>query len=226
MCIKTFSFLPFAQKLATMSFSKNERWIQNAQTKLITTHASAHIVIINNDDNNIEKNIIFGQNKKYKNLAHFGGLPNPSETVIETAVREFQEESLNSIMDSETLRSKLENPIASKISFAQSVRRDLYVDHYCFFLETKFDFDGAADQFIVNRQNLELTIDQQENEKLISVPLSNLKQSINHLLIADPDQITFDSVQNIYVNDVKNNSYLLRSYSIFPLIFWLKSGNQ
>lgn len=202
-------------------FSRNERWIKNMQTTSIMGHASAHIVVVNNLAQ--KKYIIFGQNKKYKNLAHFGGLPNNSETVIETAVREFQEESLNSIMDSDTLYSKLQNPLVTRVSFAQSVRDESYLDHYCFFLETSFDFNVAADKFLINREDPELTIDQQENKNLVSVPLSNIEQSIQHLLNADPNEITFDKVQNIYVNDINNEPYLLRSYSIFPLLFWIRS---
>lgn len=202
--------------LRKMAYSQNEKWISINETTSTKNHSSSHIFAIDE-----KKNFIFGQNKKYKNLAHFGGFPNPDETVMETAIREFQEESLNSIIDTQKLHNLLQDPHFTKVSFAQSIKNNVYSNHYCFFLRSHdFDFNSAESQFSINRENPHLSIDQQENQCLVTIPHRNIYDSIYHLL--DEEIVTLDSVQNIHVCDKNNNSYLLRSYTIFPLIFLFK----
>lgn len=198
-----------------MSFSKNEKWVDLEEIASIKDHASSHIFVMDG------KNFIFGRNRKYQNLAHFGGLPDINETVVDTAIREFQEESLNTIVQTERLQELIKDPSCSKVSFAQSFRNGKYSDHYCFFLSSHFDFDGSKSLFESLCLNPDLTVDQKENDKLIIVPYSHIEGAISHLI--QQEIVTFNCAQNIYVQDKDGNSYLLRNYTIFPLICWFKS---
>ncbi|QKF93481.1 NUDIX domain-containing protein [Fadolivirus algeromassiliense] len=132
----------------------------------ITTHITGHVFIITKN-----KNIILGHNKIFDYIASFGGYKDDNETLLETILREWTEETHESIMDKKTLFTYLKNAKCIMNQTEKGV-------HYTFFCEIddiEFDMD-----MINNKLNKALCIpnlkeDQLENDYITLVSLDDIK---------------------------------------------------
>lgn len=159
--------------------------IEIATTLNTTGHSTGHVYLIykNKDES---YNIILGHNEKYDNLASFGGFSEEGETLLQTICREFDEEALGCIFSEETLISLLQN------HSVMITRKSVKGQHYTVFCNAtglEFDESKINGDFLIRRQNPELTVCQKENDYIVVVSLAEIEQN----LMIDNKDVVMDS---------------------------------
>ncbi|CAH6419634.1 Hypothetical protein HVR_LOCUS706 [uncultured virus] len=191
----------------------------------LTYHNTAHVIVL--ADVFEQRCIIYGHNVNHNNLATFGGFADAGETLEQTLCREFHEETLDAICNGVTLKAMLKDPNCTTIVYRQvpgrggviSYRFSFYVDlssYRNFHGETPLNFEDCEHSFLgtLNQKGEFLKEEEKENDHLVAVPLSEIRNKIYSL----PE----DAVR---VVDIKRKEYLLRGVTIPTLKFYLESLN-
>jgi len=135
----------------------------------LTTHSTGHVYIITKN-----RNVILGHDKKYDHIGSFGGFGDPDETLLQTILREWDEESHGSIMDKETLVKYLKT---GKIIMHSSPKGQ----HYTFFCkidDLEFDIKDINTKFADSISKPDLKEDQLEHDYIVMVSLDDIKEAL------------------------------------------------
>lgn len=166
--------------------------------------------------------VILGHNAKYGNVASFGGFSEQhenksanKESLLETILREYAEESLGCITTKDEMREKLFN------SCALITRRSPKGQHYTAFCNVDdlgFDYQKANDKFkqIRSDPNSNLTEGEKENDYIVCVPLDGIKKN----------DIKCDEAphENVVTKDYTGQEVTIRGINM-PAYRWLFSSD-
>lgn len=158
----------------------------------LTNHITGHVYLFVKIG---EKDfVILGHNEDHDNVASFGGFierGEPKETVRQTILREFQEETLGVLMNSEVLSSFLQQ---GRIITRQSPKGH----HFTVFCQIgNFNIDGMNNRFVTIRQNQKLTEAERENDYLVALEVEKIKEAIER---APNDKEVY--VDGIHLRDI------------------------
>ena len=166
-------------------------------------HCTGHVYLLD-----INSYMILGHNLNHDNVCSFGGFSNPEETLMETIIREFREETLDCV---------LPHNVLEKLLLEKSViitRRSVKGQHYTVFCNAKdhyFDPEKINREFKNALTDAFLTIDQKENDRIVMVKLD---------VIADVIQTNENtSTKIIVVPDITNSDCNIRDINV-PAYQW------
>lgn len=165
-------------------------------------HCSGHIRLF------FEQNGLFytilGHNEKYDNVTSFGGFADPGETLLDTLLREYMEESLGSITTETTMR----NLLLDKCTLIH--RRSVKGDHYTVFCMLNYvpDIKTIRENFKTARSGPNLNSGQKENDDIVFV-------SLDVIVSAFSENIEID----VCVKNSENNLVKIRGINM-PAYKW------
>lgn len=172
-------------------------------------HCTGHVYLIDSS-----KNILLGHNEKHDNVCSFGGFSNPGETLMETIIREFSEETLDCVLTSDSLKSYI---LSSSVVIT---RRSIKGQHYTVFCEVEnrnFDLLKINNELKKARTNPSLTPDQLENDRIVMVNLSTIANAIN---------FEDNKLKNITIFDSTNEKVNIRDINIPAYKWFIQSLND
>lgn len=138
----------------------------------INHHVTGHVYLFANIDGKVC--VLLGHNKDHDNVASFGGFSDGNETVRETILREFQEETLGALMSLELLSSFLDK---GRIITRQSQKGH----HFTVFCQIgPFKMDGVNEKFKIALQNPDLKEDERENDYLVALGLEKIQEAVKN----------------------------------------------
>lgn len=156
--------------------------------------------------------IIFGKNAKYNNITGYGGYCNDGETVLDTAIREFMEESLEQLCDAETARNMF---LQSAFILKKEVPKK--GTSYNFLINLEVDFRKCKQSFEerLEREGDELPKDWKENATLVAVTLDELFEKVPNA----------ENIKEMYVEDIDGDTQHLR-FICHGTLKWLSENRQ
>ena len=177
-------------------------------------HCSGHVYPLITVDKHVC--VLLGHNAKYNNVASFGGFSEQyegsetKESLLDTILREYTEESLGCITDEETMKQKL---FESSALITRESPKGHHYTAFSFIDGLNVDFVKANENFKHIRENSinDLTKGQLENDQLVCVPLENIKKS-------DTGEMA-----NLTVNDIFGKDVSIRGINL-PAYRWLLSS--
>jgi len=144
-----------------------------------------------------------GHNEKYDNGTSFGGFGESGETLLETLLREYMEESLGSLTTDQKLKEYL-------LDDCTIVRRtSIKGDHYtvfCTIKDTMFDIDVTRSIFKQERAKPDLNEGQKENDDIVFVSLDEISNAFGENLSADVNVKTTEG-QTIKIRGINMPAY-------------------
>lgn len=131
-------------------------------------HYSAHVALWNSD-----MGLICGITSDTHEISTFGGLAENNETVLQTIVREFQEETLGILFTNEQLISILHDS-------QHFVRKSDLGNHYNFYvvLDTSPDIDHIRREFVKKLEKYDLP-EYREHEGLTMIPQKSIQTGLS-----------------------------------------------
>lgn len=133
-------------------------------------HCTGHVYLMNSD-----YDILLGHNKKYKNVCSFGGFASPGESLADTVLREFQEETLGTVMNSEALSELI---LTKSIMITRTSPKGRHYTLFCNSNAFDFDLDLINATFALKLTDPNLTADQLENDYVTIVNLKSVSAVI------------------------------------------------
>lgn len=176
---------------------------EDIETALMTIdkHFTGHVYMLqkrciqeNEDDDEEEENkweVILGHNANHDNIASFGGFSNPGESLFNTINREFEEETLGVICDSNQLLTLLRQ---HSVMITRTSRKGQHYTLFCDATSLSIDNKKIESDFEETRRTNKdtLTKDQLENDKICIVSLGDIKYTIMSSLANEKDAIVID----------------------------------
>ena len=178
-------------------------------------HCSGHVYpLLKLDD---QLCVLVGHNAKYGNVASFGGFSEQyegsqdKESLLETILREYEEESLECVTDRETLKNKI---FEKSALITRKSPKGCHYTIFCFFDNLNIDPSIINQKFKEKRNdpNLTLTKGQLENDYVVCIPLNNIKEQDKGLM------------NDLTTSDFNDNEITIRSINM-PAYRWLLSSD-
>lgn len=148
---------------------------------LTQNHCSGHIrLFFKQDDKHLIT--ILGHNEKYDNVTSFGGFADPNETLLDTLLREYMEESLGAVTTEQMMKDLLLKECT--IIHRKSNKGDHYTV-FCIIDNISFDIKTIRTKFKHERSKPNLNSGQKENDDIVFVGLDTITNAFGENLSAD-----------------------------------------
>lgn len=135
-----------------------------------TTHITGHVFIITKHNE-----VILGHNKYFDYIASFGGYKDHNETLLDTILREWNEETHECIINSEQLVKYINK---SKIIMNHTEKGDHYTC-FCKIDDMEFDINIINKYFTQAISQPILKEDQLENDYMVMISLDDIMMSLS-----------------------------------------------
>lgn len=165
-------------------------------------HVTADVYLLDGNSN-----FILAHNKKYDNVCSFCGFKNGAESLIDTIIRGYRDESLDCVYDYVELKTfMLTNSVVITGTSASG-------KHFTVFCKINYEFDQKQinTMFTEALENPWLLECQEENDKIVKIKMETILEAINN--------------QTLIVTDEDNIEYKIRDINV-PAISWYLSNNQ
>jgi len=136
-------------------------------------HCSGHVFLCFTI--NDIKYVVLGHNDKNNYVASFGGFSDPGETLFETILREFAEESLECIFDKDTLKKYLKKGII----IVHESPRGYHYSVFCDIHDIVPNIETINIAFRKKLKNPNLLKCQKENNFIVMLSLAEIKKCID-----------------------------------------------
>lgn len=184
-----------------MSYTKIDKSeISNVLTKT-NDHHTGHVYLLDSN-----RNLILGHNKKYDNVCSFGGFSEVGETLLDTIIREFKEESLECVFPAGDLKKLL---LEDSIIITRNRDGKQFYTAFCNVKNYKFNLEEINKNFTQALTNPDLKAGQKENDRIVIVNLDTIANAIK----LNP------GAKQIVVPDITNNNCNIRDINI-PAYQW------
>ena len=189
--------------MSKITYTKIFKELVQQTLENICNHCSGHIRLFFLMDG--EYYTILGHNEKYDNVTSFGGFSDPSETLIQTLIREYMEESLGSVTTAEEMEQLL---LQKCVVIHRESAKGHHYTIFCNFADRKFDIGTIRKNFKQKRNQPDLSPGQKENDDIVIVSLKAIKNAIST-----------DETADVYVNDTDCRTVKIRGINL-PAYKW------